>query len=212
MLFTTCFCFWGHACITTFNSKIVGVEIGNTSEEALTQAMLRFQHLKVVKRVNTDYQELDIETIDLISKAKYAVDSLSEEDVADDIQFIVGTEFQQQVWKAICKTKIGEKISYKELAQRVGKPKAIRAVATACGQNPLAILVPCHRVIRSNEELGMYHWGIGLKKDMLDREQFLKPINYAEVDNHLVESQARVLEMQKDAETAIANAKMLLQK
>jgi O-6-methylguanine DNA methyltransferase len=216
MLFTSRFCFLGNVslnvCITTFNSKIVGLEIGRTKEEALTEAMLRFQHLKIDKQINLDYEQLNIETINLISKAKYAVDHLSEQDVADDIDFVVGTDFQRQVWKAICETKIGETISYKELAERVGKPKAVRAVASACGQNPLAILVPCHRVIKSNEELGRYHWGIVLKKNILDREQFLKPINYAEVDKRLTETQTTLAEMECNLKNAIANAQALLEK
>ena len=65
---------------------------------------------------------------------------------------------------------LGEKISYSELASRLGNPKAVRAVATACGKNEHAMLVPCHRVVRSDGSTGRYKWGSEIKKMLLDFE------------------------------------------
>ena len=81
-----------------------------------------------------------------------------------------GTAFQRSVWKALCTIPYGETISYRELARRIGKPSACRAVGAANGRNPLPIVVPCHRVIGSNGQLTGYAGGIHLKKYLLDLE------------------------------------------
>lgn len=88
-----------------------------------------------------------------------------------DINFhIKGSDFQMIVWEELLKIPAGGKCSYKDIAENIGKPKAVRAVGTAVGQNPISCLIPCHRVIRSDNSLGGYHWGISIKKKMLDRE------------------------------------------
>lgn len=85
---------------------------------------------------------------------------------------LVGTKFQLAVWREIKKIPKGEVTSYKELAKRIGKPKAIRAVANAVGANPLPIKIPCHRVIHSDGTVGGYSGkgGIKAKKMLLKRE------------------------------------------
>lgn len=74
-----------------------------------------------------------------------------------------GTLFQQKVWQELLKIKKGEVITYKELAKRIGKPKAVRAIANAIGKNPYAPIVPCHRVVRSDGKLGGYSGEGGIK-------------------------------------------------
>ena len=83
-----------------------------------------------------------------------------------------GTTFQIKVWNAIVKIPKGKVRTYKQLAKLIGKPKAARAVANACGQNPHSITIPCHRVIRSNGELGGYSGkgGTQQKKELLKKE------------------------------------------
>ena len=83
-----------------------------------------------------------------------------------------GTEFQVKVWLAIAKIPKGEVRTYKELARIIKKPKAIRAVANACGKNPYPIKIPCHRVVGSNGYLGGYSakGGIKQKKSLLKQE------------------------------------------
>jgi methylated-DNA-[protein]-cysteine S-methyltransferase len=81
-----------------------------------------------------------------------------------------GTSFQKAVWKALRRIKCGTTISYGELARRIGKPKAVRAVGLANGQNPISIVVPCHRVIGSDGSLTGYGGGLPRKKWLLEHE------------------------------------------
>ena len=82
-----------------------------------------------------------------------------------------GTPFQQEVWNALQHIPYGKTISYAQLAETVGRPKACRAVGTANGKNPIAIIIPCHRVINANGQLGGYAYGLEIKKHLLDLEQ-----------------------------------------
>ncbi len=81
-----------------------------------------------------------------------------------------GTPFQRRVWAELRQIPRGVTISYGELAVRVGRPKAARAVAGACARNPLAIVTPCHRVVGKDGRLGGYHWGVGRKRRLLKQE------------------------------------------
>ena len=84
-----------------------------------------------------------------------------------DLPFkLTGTDFQNRVWKALCEIPYGETRSYKQIAEAIGNPKAVRAVGMANNRNPLLVLVPCHRVIGSNRQLVGYAAG-------LDKKQFL---------------------------------------
>lgn len=78
--------------------------------------------------------------------------------------------FQQQVWQALRTIPCGETVSYQQLANAIGKPKAVRAVASACAANKLAIVIPCHRVVRGDGTLSGYRWGVSRKAQLLRRE------------------------------------------
>ena len=80
---------------------------------------------------------------------------------------LIGSPLQLQVWNALLKIPAGKVTNYKTLAKHIGKPKAVRSIATAIGRNPLSWLIPCHRILRSNGELGGYHWGLKVKTAML---------------------------------------------
>ncbi len=84
---------------------------------------------------------------------------------------IQGTPFQQQVWQALRAIPCGSTMTYTELAARIGRPGAVRAVAGACAANRLAVVIPCHRVIRSDGSLSGYGWGVGRKQWLLERER-----------------------------------------
>jgi AraC family transcriptional regulator of adaptative response/methylated-DNA-[protein]-cysteine methyltransferase len=86
---------------------------------------------------------------------------------------VQGTAFQMLVWEELRRIPRGRTVSYKELATRIGRPTAYRAVANACGSNPVAVLTPCHRVVRKNGELGGYRWGIERKRVLLEKERSL---------------------------------------
>jgi AraC family transcriptional regulator of adaptative response/methylated-DNA-[protein]-cysteine methyltransferase len=83
---------------------------------------------------------------------------------------IRGTAFQWRVWRALTRIPRGQTRSYAQLAQSIGRPSAVRAVARACATNPLALVIPCHRVIGSNGQLTGYRWGVAVKKALLEKE------------------------------------------
>lgn len=84
---------------------------------------------------------------------------------------IQGSAFQQRVWMALRAVPPGSTVSYGEVAARIGNPRAVRAVATACAANSIAVVIPCHRVVRSNGDLAGYRWGIERKRALLEREK-----------------------------------------
>ena len=81
-----------------------------------------------------------------------------------------GTAFQQRVWQALREIPVGSTASYKDIAQRIGSPNAVRAVAQACAANALAVAIPCHRVVRNDGALSGYRWGVERKRVLLERE------------------------------------------
>lgn len=81
-----------------------------------------------------------------------------------------GTDFQLAVWRALAEVPAGQVISYAMLAERIGRPRALRAVGTAVGQNPVSWAIPCHRVTRTDGSIGGYHWGAAVKRALLARE------------------------------------------
>ena len=84
---------------------------------------------------------------------------------------IRGTAFQMQVWNYLLRIPAGELRSYTEVAQAIGRPAAVRAVASACAKNRIAIIVPCHRVIRGDGGLGGYRWGLARKRTLIEQER-----------------------------------------
>jgi AraC family transcriptional regulator of adaptative response/methylated-DNA-[protein]-cysteine methyltransferase len=81
-----------------------------------------------------------------------------------------GTEFQRDVWRALRDIPAGSTASYSEVANRIGKPKAVRAVAHACAANTLAVVIPCHRVVTTEGKVSGYRWGVDRKRALLRRE------------------------------------------
>lgn len=88
-------------------------------------------------------------------------------DLPLDVQ---ATAFQRQVWEALRAIPYGTTQTYQQVAQRIGRPTALRAVAQACAGNPAALIIPCHRVVRASGELGGYRWGVARKQALLERE------------------------------------------
>lgn len=85
-----------------------------------------------------------------------------------------GTAFQQRVWQALQEIPVGATLSYTDVAQRIGMPEAVRAVAGACAANALAVAIPCHRVLRIDGDLSGYRWGVERKRALLEREREAK--------------------------------------
>jgi AraC family transcriptional regulator of adaptative response/methylated-DNA-[protein]-cysteine methyltransferase len=81
-----------------------------------------------------------------------------------------GTEFQKKVWDALLKIKAGQTATYTDIANRIKLPKSVRAVANACGANKIAVIIPCHRIIRNDGTLSGYRWGVDKKVKLLRSE------------------------------------------
>lgn len=88
---------------------------------------------------------------------------------------VQGTAFQERVWQALREIPPGTTISYSQLAEKLGSPTAVRAVASACAANRLAVAIPCHRVVRRDGNLSGYRWGVDRKRELLQREALSKP-------------------------------------
>jgi methylated-DNA-[protein]-cysteine S-methyltransferase len=92
-----------------------------------------------------------------------------------DISYLLkGTEFQKKVWAELAKISYGETVSYKDIAKRIGNEKAVRAVGTTNGKNPISIIVPCHRVVGADGKLTGYAWGVWRKEWLLEHEKKYK--------------------------------------
>ena len=87
-----------------------------------------------------------------------------------NVEKLKGTRFQKKVWKALKQIPSGKTRSYAAIADRIGHPLAFRAVGTACGANPVALVIPCHRAVGSGKSLGGFAWGIQKKKKLLRLE------------------------------------------
>lgn len=96
------------------------------------------------------------------------------EEFTQKTAFFSGTGFEKAVWQALTEIPFGETRTYKWLAEKIGKPKASRAVGQALGRNPIPIIIPCHRIIESDGSLGGYSGGIDIKRRLLDMEYYVK--------------------------------------
>lgn len=106
----------------------------------------------------------------LAPRVRAVAEALSDRAGAVPVE-LIGTAFQQRVWEALMRIPAGETRSYAELADALGMPRGARAVARACAGNRVAVLVPCHRVIRGDGSLGGYRWGLPRKQALLDSER-----------------------------------------
>jgi AraC family transcriptional regulator, regulatory protein of adaptative response / methylated-DNA-[protein]-cysteine methyltransferase len=135
-------------------------------------------------RLRTEFPKATLQRIDagrdefLVPRLRAVADTLAGKRVQDVSHGgtgmavdLIGTAFQKKVWDALMKIPAGETRSYAELAAQLGAPKAARAVASACAHNRVAVVVPCHRVIRGDGSLGGYRWGLPLKQQLLQRER-----------------------------------------
>ena len=109
---------------------------------------------------NAEYQHNEASTAAYVQRVFADVDKRSDQPLA---LLLSGSAFQIKVWEAMLRIECGKVASYQHLALAIDNPKAVRAVGTAVSQNPIAFLIPCHRVIRSNGMLGEYRWGVARK-------------------------------------------------
>lgn len=118
---------------------------------------------------NTMFREADVGS-DLKKWALQLKAYLAGEGAKPDVSLdLRGTDLQLAVWRQLCALKPNETLSYSELAHRAGAPKAVRAVASACAKNRIAILVPCHQVVTKSGQTGSYRWGSEMKASLIAR-------------------------------------------
>ncbi len=150
----------GKLLIATTERGVCAVRFG-TSEAALTREL----------KNEFDAAEIQRDDHRLASVAGQVQQLLSGASVAHSIPLDVqGTAFQQIVWQALRQIPRGQTRSYTEVAKSIGKPRAVRAVASACAQNPVALVVPCHRVVQKSGNLAGYRWGVKRKAALLEME------------------------------------------
>lgn len=151
---------YGLALIASSSKGICAVLLGDEAKELRKELRNRFPKAELID-ADTELKALAAKVLLFLEKPSRGLET------ALDLR---GTGFQQLVWQALCQIPAGSTSTYSEIARRIGRPKAVRAVGTACGANPVAVVVPCHRVLTSDGKISGYRWGVERKKILLERE------------------------------------------
>lgn len=153
-------CSLGSILVAQSRKGVCSILIGDDPQLLVRDLQDRFPKANLIGD-ESHYQELIAKVVGLIEKPEVGLG------LPLDIR---GTAFQQRVWKALQQIPPGSTATYSEIAAKIGMPKAVRAVAQACGANGLAVAIPCHRVIRNDGSLSGYRWGVERKRVLLERE------------------------------------------
>jgi len=153
-------CTMGRVLVAETERGVCAVRFGDSSR-ALVAGLRREFGFAAVQEEVTGMSGLVRRVVECVDG--HAIDP----DIPLDIR---GTAFQAKVWETLRKIPRGETRTYADIAAAIRKPSAVRAVANACGSNPVAVLVPCHRVVRTDGGMGGYRWGVERKKQLLARE------------------------------------------
>ena len=140
---------------------VCAISLGNDADALLRELQDRFPRAELVGG-DAGFERLVAQVVGLIEQPGIGID------LPLDVR---GTAFQQRVWQALRQIPPGETASYAQIAQRIGSPTSVRAVAGACAANALAVAIPCHRVVRSDGALSGYRWGVERKRELLSRER-----------------------------------------
>ena len=154
-------CSLGAILVAATTKGVCAIEFGNDPEMLVRALQDRFPRAQLLGG-DKAFERLVAEVVGFVEAPGRGLD------LPLDIR---GTAFQQQVWKAIRDIPAGSTASYRDLAKRIGAPKAVRAVAQACGANAIAVAIPCHRVVRTDGSTSGYRWGVERKRALLDREK-----------------------------------------
>jgi AraC family transcriptional regulator of adaptative response/methylated-DNA-[protein]-cysteine methyltransferase len=153
-------CSLGSILVAASEKGVCAIMLGDDPEALLRDLQGRFARARLIGG-DAAFEELAAKVIGLVEAPG------SGWDLPLDIR---GTAFQHQVWEALRDIPPGATASYTEIARRIGRPEAVRAVARACGANPVAVAIPCHRVVRTDGALSGYRWGVERKRALLARE------------------------------------------
>lgn len=153
----------GRALVATTGRGICMIELGDDADALEEKLHVEFPKAQL-ERVDAGRDEF------LAPRLRAVADALAGRQAQVPVD-LIGTAFQKKVWDALMKIPHGQTRSYAQIAQQIGHPRSSRAVANACANNRVAIVVPCHRVVRGDGSLGGYRWGLPLKQRVLERER-----------------------------------------
>jgi AraC family transcriptional regulator, regulatory protein of adaptative response / methylated-DNA-[protein]-cysteine methyltransferase len=150
----------GAVLVAATDKGVCAITLGDDPEALVRDLQDRFPRAEF-KGGDAEFERTIAEVVGLVEAPAQRLD------LPLDIR---GTAFQQKVWAALQTIPPGKTATYKEIARAIGQPTAVRAVAQACGANPLAVAIPCHRVVRSDGDLSGYRWGVERKRELIARE------------------------------------------
>jgi AraC family transcriptional regulator, regulatory protein of adaptative response / methylated-DNA-[protein]-cysteine methyltransferase len=153
-------CALGRVLVARSVSGVCAILSGADNDELLADLAVRFPKAELIANEAVVHDDL--------AKVIRFVDKPSEGlDLSLDLR---GTPFQRRVWETLRTLPVGTTVTYTELARLIGAPNSARAVANACASNPIALAVPCHRVVGSNGDMAGYRWGVERKRELLKKE------------------------------------------
>ncbi|KAF1041203.1 MAG: Bifunctional transcriptional activator/DNA repair enzyme Ada [Herbaspirillum frisingense] len=158
-------CWLGALLVAATAKGICAVTLGDDPEALVRELQDRFPKAELVGG-DADFERMLAQVLGAIEDPARGID------LPLDVR---GTAFQQRVWQALRSVPPGVTLTYSELAGRVGNPGAVRAVASACANNDIALLIPCHRIVRLDGSFSGYRWGVERKQALLDKERAAKP-------------------------------------
>ncbi|MBS1135811.1 MAG: ada [Burkholderiaceae bacterium] len=150
----------GSILVAASDRGVCAILLGDDPDLLLRDLQDRFSRAELVGG-DSDFEHLVARVVALVEAPSRGLD------LPLDVR---GTAFQQRVWQALRAVPAGRTASYAEIARTIGAPTAVRAVAHAVASNPLAVAIPCHRIVRSDGALAGYRWGVERKRALLDRE------------------------------------------
>jgi AraC family transcriptional regulator of adaptative response/methylated-DNA-[protein]-cysteine methyltransferase len=154
-----------------FTNSAVGKIIIGVTEKGICSILIGDSEAELEATLYKEFAEAQFERGTLTEYVQPVLQHLSEQTPLNVPLDLHGTAFQIKVWEALRQIPRGQTRTYGELAKALGDPKAVRAVAAACGANPISMVVPCHRVIASDGKLTGYRWGVERKKALLEQEK-----------------------------------------
>ena len=158
--FATAECSLGLVLVAMTGKGVCAIHFGDAPDELAAMLGKRFPQARLLSGA-TGFAAVIAKVVALVEAPRLGAD------LPLDVR---GTAFQERVWQALQAIPVGTTATYTEIAAAIGAPKAMRAVAGACAANPAAVLIPCHRVVRSNGDLSGYRWGVARKAELLKRE------------------------------------------
>ena len=153
-------CSLGAILVARSKKGICAITLGDNPDELVRDLQDRFPNANLIG-ADRGFEKLVAQVVGFVEAPRIGLD------LPLDVR---GTAFQQRVWQALRGIPAGKTASYAEVARRIGKPKAVRAVAQACGANKIAVAIPCHRVVKNDGVLSGYRWGVERKRALIDKE------------------------------------------